>query len=251
MYKTCYINQPYGLGDIIICEPIARHYYNLGYKIKYWIKEEYKWIQDYIPYVDFISATVDNYIISNQSIFEENYIYLPLIFAGSPNKSNYVSLDICNKFIISNIIKWEKVGWLYDKYIISNLKPELWKTFEYIRNIDKEKKLYNHLNLENKEYILVNEHSSTAHRSLNITSNYEIIKMSNIDGYTMLDWHKVMKNAKEVHTVSTAICYPLIKINHPNVKIYNRISLNDGTFDSVKDIFEPFKFKYEGQDDSN
>jgi hypothetical protein len=34
MDKICYINQPYGLGDVIMCEPIARHYYGLGYKIK-------------------------------------------------------------------------------------------------------------------------------------------------------------------------------------------------------------------------
>ncbi len=227
MNKICYINQPYGLGDIILCEPIARHYYNLGYKIKYWVKDEYKWIQDYIPYIDFISES-DNYNTSSQDIFEENYIYLPLIFKA-----------------ISNNDEWRRVGWLYDKYEISKLKPELWKTFNYKRDIKKENKLYNHLNLKNKEYILVNEYSSIGHRSLNITSNYEIIKMSKIDGYTMLDWHKVMKNAKEVHTVSTSTAFPLIKLKHPNVTIYNRSDLNDGTFYSIKDIFEFYPFKYE------
>ena len=155
--KICYINQPYGLGDIILCEPIARYYHDLGYKIKYWVRDEYKWIQDYISYIDFISES-DNYDTSNQVIFEENYIYLPLIFKA-----------------ISDNIEWRRVGWLYNKYTISNLKPELWKTFNYKRNIKKENKLYNHLNLENKEYILVNEHSSAGHRSLNITSNLLLV----------------------------------------------------------------------------
>jgi hypothetical protein len=227
MDKICYINQPYGLGDIILCEPIARHYYNLGYKIKYWVKDEYRWIQDYIPYIDFISES-DNYKTSNQAIFEENHIYLPLI-----SKS------------ISDDIEWRRVGWLYDKYTISKLNPELWKTFRYKRNIERENALYKHLNLENKEYILINEYSSIGHRSLNITSNYEIVKMSNIDGYTMLDWYKVMKNAKEVHTVSTSILFPLIKTKHLNITIYNRSGLNDGTFNSIKDIFEFYPFKYE------
>lgn len=228
MDKICYINQPYGLGDIILCEPIARYYYNLGYKIKYWVRDEYKWIQDYIPYIDFISES-DNYNSSIEIIFREDYIYLPIKPRIEAIKNP----------------EYTTTGWLYDKYVISNLKPELWKTFNYKRNIKKENKLYNHLNLENKEYILVNEHSSAGHRSLNITSNYEVIKMSNIDGYTMLDWHKVMKNAKEVHTVSTSTSFPLIKMKHSNVTIYNRSSLNDGTFGSIQEIFEPFNFKYE------
>ena len=227
MDKVCYINQPYGLGDVIICEPIARYYYGLGYKIKYWVIDEYKWIQDYIPYIDFISIS-DNYTTSNQVIFEENYIYLPL-----------------KHLILSNPQEYRGTGWLYDKYEIAKMDHDLWKTFEYTRNIEKENELYNHLDLENKEYILVNEYSSVGHRLLNITSNYEIIKMSNIKGYTMLDWYKVMENAKEVHTVSTSTSFPLIKMKHPHVTIYNRKNLNDGTFDSIKEIFKPFNFKYE------
>jgi hypothetical protein len=227
--KVCYINQPYGLGDIIICEPIARHYYNLGYKIKYWVADEYMWIQDYIPYIEYISSNDESYISSSEVVFKDDYIYLP-----------------CMQKRVSEKNSWLREGWLYDKYIISNLDPRLWMTFDFNRNIEKENNLFNLFNLEGKDYILINESSSVGHRTLNIDTKYEVIKMSKIESYTMLDWIKIMENAKEVHTVSTSTVFPLMKIKHNNVTIYSRNNLNkESTFYSIKDVFKPYEFKYE------
>ena len=39
--RECVINQPAGLGDIIVCQKIAKHYYDQGYKIVWPIKDVY------------------------------------------------------------------------------------------------------------------------------------------------------------------------------------------------------------------
>lgn len=228
MDKFCYINQPCGLGDVLACEPIAKHYHNLGYKIKYWILEEYEWIRNYIRYIDYIPIKKDQIKQSKEIIFKEDFIYLPLIHTS-----------------VSQNYEWKRVGWLYDKYIISKLEPGLWKTFEYERNFEKENILYDLLNLKNKDYILINGNSSVGYRDINIDSKYEKINMHEIKDYTMLDWIKVMQNAREIHTVSTSILFPIIKINHLEVTIYGRLGPKDETFFSIKDVFEKFGFKYE------
>ena len=226
--KICYINQPFGLGDILICEPIARHYYDLGYKIKYWVRDDYMWIQDYIQYINFLPMSDPSYTCSPTPIFEENIIYLPVM-----------------ELKISSDEDWKKTGWLYDKYRISNLDYNLWKNFKYTRNLIKEEELFKFLNLKDKKYIVINEYSSQGKRQLDISSEYDIIKMRQIDGYTLLDWIKVLEKAEEVHTVSTSVVFLLITIKHKNVTIYNRSYNKDGTFNSIEEIFQSYNFKYE------
>jgi hypothetical protein len=48
--------------------------------------------------------------------------------------------------------------------------------------------------------------------------------MEIIDGFTLLDWYKVLQNAKQIHTVSTSIIYMLEKmeLNAEAVCIYIR-----------------------------
>jgi hypothetical protein len=227
MEKICYINQPSGLGDILMCEPIARHYYNLGYKIIYWVREDYLWIRDYIKYINFISIN-DNYTTSDEAIFSDEMIYLPVMHKR-----------------LSNDADWVNGGWLYDKYRVAKLDYNLWKTFDYTRNEEKENELFQKLGLENKDYILVNEYSSVGRRKLNIDSEYDIVYMSNIPEFTMLDWGKIIENAKEVHTVSTSIVFPAFKMNHPNLTIYSRHHKNDSTISTIIDVFKSYKPNYE------
>jgi len=226
MRKVCEIDQPYGLGDILLCEPIARHYHNLGYKILYWAKDEYIWIKDYIPYINFKKMS-EGYVGKDTVVMTEDFIYLPLM-----------------RKAITPYEEWVNTGWLYDKYIISELDPLLWKTFTFVRNTKKEGELYNHLGLGNRDYILVNRHSSAGKRDLKIESDYKIVDMEYVEGYTMLDWYKVMMGAKELHMVSTSTLMPAVHMNHKNITIYRRVDGPDN-FISIKSIFEDYDLKYE------
>jgi hypothetical protein len=224
--KTCHINQPYGLGDIILCEPIARYYYNKGYEVTYWVRDDYIWIKDYIPYINFKKQS-DGYIDKEEVVITDEYVYLPLIRkAVSPR----------------NV--WVETGWLYDKYTISELDHSLWKTFDFVRNLEKENSLFQKLDLEGKDYILINTNSSSGKASINVESQYKIVYLDFIEGFTMLDWYKVLNNAKEIHTVPTSIVFPIVHMKHNNVTLYSREDGND-TFLSIKKVFEDYNFKYE------
>lgn len=227
MSRICYINQPRGLGDILICEPIAKFYKTMGYDITYWVTDEYLWIKDYIKYVNFIS-TNDNYCSEREVIHTYEIVYLPLYFKQMSNQE-----------------EWNRTGWLYDKYRVAKLDPMLWKTFSFERNIEKENTLYNELELEGKDYILVNGNSSSGGRTLNVESDLHKVDMVFLNGYTMLDWCKVIENSKEFHTVITSAVFPAINLNHPNVTLYNRHEPNDGSFPAIVDIFKDYNFKYE------
>ena len=45
------INQPFGIGDILFSEPIARYYHNLGKKILWPVIDEYIWIKAHLWYI--------------------------------------------------------------------------------------------------------------------------------------------------------------------------------------------------------
>ena len=215
------------MGDIIISEPIARYYYEQGYKILFWVVKEFYWIKDYIPYIEFIP---EEYIFPfNEPVYDDQFIFLPLI-----------------SLRISSYGEWIKTGWLYDKYRIANLDYSLWKTFNFKRNFFKEKRLFDYLELDkNENYIVVNKNSSNGYRSdITINTDIRVIEMQEIEGFTMLDWYRVLKHAQEVHTVSTSVVYPLIKMKHKNVTIYRR-SFGDGTFNAIVEPFKEFNFKYE------
>lgn len=227
MKKICYINQPFGLGDILICEPIARHYYNKGYTILYGVNSEYIWIKNYIKYINYI-VYEDKYKDFTEEIISDEYIYLPLLLKR-----------------VSPLEEWRETGWLYDKYRISKLDPNLWKSFSFDRDYEKEESLYLDLKLKEKDYIVVNEFSSVGKRSLNISSKYDIVYMNQYKEYTMLDWCKVIENAKELHTVSTSVVFPGMYLNHPDITVYCRKYAGDGTMDSIKKVFSSFNIKYE------
>ena len=60
--KTLLIIQPGKLGDIIICLPIAKFYYNKGYKVIWPIFHNFvQMMQNAVEYVDFLSVTNNVY----------------------------------------------------------------------------------------------------------------------------------------------------------------------------------------------
>ena len=37
--------------------------------------------------------------------------------------------------------------------------------------------------------------------------DYPVVKNQIVDGFTLFDWTKVLENAKEIHTIPTAVCF--------------------------------------------
>lgn len=225
------INQPIGIGDILFIEPILRHLYNNGEnRVILPTKPEYMWIADYITYVEFPS--IHNFHMDYEKfdfgVINGDQHYIPMRFA----------MPIVRK------LKPHDYSDLYhtmlDKYRMMNLDTDLWKTSKWTRNLNKENELFTKL-VHTDDYILVNTNYSGGSIHIPINTNKEIIYMSNIPGYTLLDWGKIVENASEIHTVSTSNLFMIETLNIKTdiVHIYNRpIDLNlDGIREFVNKKF--------------
>lgn len=192
--KNCIIYQPQGIGDILLCEPIARFYKDLGYNIEWGVIEQYFWIKDYIKYVNFFKTKMP---IKQKSIFNKEEIILSLI-------------NVQGHFV-------------YEKYKYSNVNIENYKNFKWERNLDKEKKLFEELNLK-KPYSLINKNFYTKNINSRIeikSKNNNFINMFFYKDYTLLDWGYILENAEEIHTVDTSLVWLIeSKVLNINAKLH-------------------------------
>ena len=213
--KNKYIkfHQPAGLGDILFLEPISRDFYEKGFSI-YWPVFEcyYEDLKRHIPYVHWAVYNPD-----------DNFEYKTLYdFA---NATGYKIME--------------------SKYKIVDMDMEMWRTFEYKRDIDREKKLINHLGLDiNKPYSLRHITYGTNDSLSGLCTNNHIPKNENmktvdidfIDGYSILDWSSIIENAFEIRFVSTSTLYLVEKlelINKPKLHLYARSQHKDPELSEV------------------
>ena len=219
--KTCLINQPLGLGDILWVQPIIDHYINSGYIVIYPVGEIYydivsryikkeglEWVRESDDFpLKFLYGMMDKIEVGED-------IYLPLTYAEAHNS---LSLMI-GKFDLAGV----PVTDYRDAYKIN-------------RDYEREKLLVNTYGLHG-DFILVNEvygtFPHTKKHEINLDSNYKIHKMSvqqDIDnGFHIFDWIYALEKAKEVHTVGTSICYLIDKYcNENQIHLYERRTLEE------------------------
>lgn len=143
--KTLGIIQPGRIGDLIICMPIADYYNDQGYKIIWPIREEYmshfKNISDHINYIP---------ITNNFSKCVEQA-------RKEVNKCDKI-IDICFGFSGTKILSnaWRKSGQIQEefKYNIAQVPFDLKWTLRINRDLKREKKLYEHVVGDNKDFII-------------------------------------------------------------------------------------------------
>lgn len=202
--KTIILNQTFGLGDVIFCEPIARHFYEQGYVVIWPIEDSYFWINEYIPYVHFRkkSEFKMDYEQCNLDYTYKGIKVHPLRFSHPLLRDLPPHYGDLRQF------------WMPDKYEYLGLPVELWKTLSFKRNDEREQSLYNMINLPNKYNFINNNFGGSFERVEIATSNgLPNVYMKKIEGFTMLDWGMVIENAAEVHTVETSLLYYVESLN--------------------------------------
>lgn len=208
---TIIINQFFGLGDILFIEPIYRYYHERGFKIIAPVQDHYYWVKDYIPYVDF----------RKQSEYEMDYEALE---TDPQNGCEYIPLRFSTPILrdMDPHSGDNKEHFMLDKYRIVGLDLYLWKTLSWERNRDKEDRLFTELGLEGKEYTFVNEFYGGGFQRIHIPEHGVALEPK--EGYTLLDWAKVIENAKEVHTVETSVFYMVefLKMKAKKMVLYPR-----------------------------
>lgn len=186
------INQFHSIGDILFIEPICRHF---------WIKNNEKpilpvrdhlmWMSEHIESARFVPMS--QFELDYDSAETENPDYLPLRFAnqilkglGKDDHSDYENM-------------------MPDKYTLSGMNPEEWKSISLTFNPYKALMLFKHLGLNfSDEYICINENSQAGKINIELSSDKRVIRMHEVPGFSLIDWYMVIMNAKENHHVSTS-----------------------------------------------
>lgn len=191
------IKQPAGIGDIFFCQKIVHKLRQQNYEVIWPVIPEFLWIKDYIDGAIFCD-------IGDQ--LQCNYdAILPLqeadrLFPG--------------------------MSVMEAKYKMVDLRYTDWcKYFQFNRNEHKENQLfYDVLKLhDDTPYVLKNFYfASPPHIQIcEAVKNVDCkgmreIHMSNLPGFTLLDWCKVITKARAIHTVETSLNYIIEKLNTTN-----------------------------------
>ena len=201
MKNKILINQYQGLGDILFCEPIARHYYNLGQQIIWPVLDDYIWIKEYIDYIDFLPQSTFPFNYELLTWDSPEFEYLPLRFAN-PIYRKLAAHDYS-----------DQLHCMLDKYRLLHLREELWKTLKWKRNTFKERELYNLIVGNKQHYNLVNALWGNNYEHILINPPANSIHVSIVLGFTMLDWALIYENASDIRTVSTSNLYMIEALN--------------------------------------
>jgi len=228
------INQPAMLGDILFVEPIVRKYLQEDKEVIWPVKDQYYWIKDYIIHHGLKIVRQSEYGLDHEyfgfkKIGDDDYIPLRFstpLFRGeeNPHSGNYHE------------------HFMLDKYRLLGLPLDMWKSMSWIRNYQKEDDLYRSLGLsENSRYNLVNYFMKDIYERQEEMANMNFegnnIYMKPMEGYTLLDWTKVIINAEKIFTVETALIYmvEVLPIKASEINMFSRTPYQD-TVGGVKNF---------------
>lgn len=204
--QTCFIYQPSGIGDILFCQKIAKHYRGLGYKVVWPIYQYFEWLRPYLEDKD-----IDYPILHNERKILETFDNCDQFFylMGSVN-ALFRAPVIAQDFIYLSL--GPSTLHVYDmmtsKYKIPNLPFYNWQSYVDIRrNYDREDNLfYNILGLQdNQKYTLINQNSSIS--SVEIPEFGHTVYMEKIPDDNLFDWIKVIENCSRLITIDTGVVY--------------------------------------------
>lgn len=205
--KSIGILQPGRLGDIIICLPIAKYYYDLGYTV-YWpiFKNFTKMLCERVDYVNFLPVTNDVYqCISHAKGAFINYnvekvLDLAATFPGSSVTEEYVKLG--------DGYGDEKFDEF--KYRKANVPFEQKWNLHYKRNLIEEENVYN-LYVKQSNYDLISLKHSQGELNVKIESKNQVITLN--ENHNIFDWRKIIENASTIALVDSAMANLVEQLN--------------------------------------
>ena len=185
------INQFAGIGDILFTIPIARYFIKKGHKVTY--PTVFEGLDKHFPDITFKNKQdLDiDYDSKEFIVTKEDNLIIPMRWANEIAKVYYRAC-------------------MLSKYMIVNLPFGLWRTLSWERDRKKEDRLFSEVLKikEGERYRLINNiYMSDGSKKINVPMNHRIknIHLKPIEGYTLLDWGKVIENASEIFIVNSAI----------------------------------------------
>lgn len=187
MSRTCIINQPAGLGDILFCQKIAYYYHNKGYEIIWPVKDVY--LKDVIDNLDTPFYFVPQFPLPKDPIFTHDYVYLPL--DGCSTRVGKMVME--SKIVLANVP--------YNKD---------WTKDVRLNRTSKSLELIDILGLDlTDKYVLTNYNFASPPNSLRQPDRYtgplKEIELSFIRGFSLFDWQIIMEAAEELFVTDSCV----------------------------------------------
>jgi len=187
-------NQFRGLGDILFLVPLCRALMQEGNSVLWPIVAEYMSIAKHFPDINFVPKEALNLPYESRGIFQTpRGKLLPYRFA----------MEIMGRSMRDC---------MRSKYEIYGHSIDMWRSLTFKRFDAKERELMKILNID-KPYQIVNRCFGEASRSMTITPqlnpDLQVIEMTTINGFSLIDWCSVIENASEIHTANTSLLYLL------------------------------------------
>ena len=209
--KIVYIMQSYGIGDIIFCQSLANDFIKQGYKVLWGVEPHFLSIQKNFPNVIFVDKNIMRIDYNRRDVQETgNMIIYPLRWTDSICEVPYKH---CMK----------------SKYIYFGKAWQNWRNIEVVRDTKKENELYyDILKLtDGEEYNLVWDNFGSHNQfktNIVLNNGLKTINVSIINGFSILDWSKVVENATNIHAVSSSNIYlfELLNIKADEINLYIR-----------------------------
>ena len=225
--KICLIRQPAGIGDIFFTQKIAKDYISKGYLVVWPVIPQFEFIKDYIK-VDNLMFVNENSDFPHKNIYQEGY-----------SKPTEISEKILY-LPIQHFDRHHNGSVMHAKYKLLNMDFGDWlEYFSFERNLEREQKLINHFDVNNKKFVLVNRMfgSPPDSKPCPHMGQYDnSIEMTYLGWDNLFDWIGLLLKAKHIYTVETSILYIINKLGLKNLTLYSRHS--PGSFHEVEHIFD-------------
>lgn len=226
--KPCIIKQPAGIGDVFFLQKVAHSYREKGCEIIWPLRDDIFWISEYIPNISWYKESDD---FPGKELFDytgfgetENFIYIDASTADRTFNTDPTRI-MSSKF---GLVGLDHTDW--------------WKYFKFNRNLQKENELYyDALGLsDHSNYVYINDIVTTdivnTGRLSNKEYDYPVISNEIFNEFTLFDWIKVWQNAKEIHSIPTALCF-IVDVIDTDAKIFY-YPHDERQYKDVVDIFK-------------
>ena len=214
------IIQPGKIGDIIICLPIAKWYYDRGYEIIWPVDQNI--IQnfvDYVGYVTFIPIIFDCRV-ANQVCFDNMCTKIIDISFTIPGASSYNS----NNYLTQDTYSFDEY-----KYFLADVPFEEKWNLQITRHLDREEQLEIFLHI-NDPYVLIQENSSDCVRKV----QWDNDKIRRIDitkaSGSVFDWIKILQKAEKHILIASSFTN---LIDQLNIKVDEQYVLMKAGYDGA------------------
>ena len=227
--QTIIINQFGLLGDILFVIPIVEELQKKQYNVIFPIMPTFLSIAKHFPHINFIDVDKSKIDLYNKRFVKQNNtLIFPIRFSDTSLYKGNRENTMKNKYVMA------------EKYFNLKFPDKVWSTLKWKRFKNKEQSLFEELGLkEGEKYNLINNNfSENESIDIKVDNEYKNIYVSIKNGYSLLDWSKVIEEAETIHTVSTSITYVIeaLKTKAKEFHIYCRPHEPD-----LKNVMELFK----------